>query len=680
MKTKYMIRRTLCPWNVEELVDETIEYCLKAKVDEIIWITESSGRYEELPRIERIKELIPGLLYAREKTEKAGMVFSINPLTTIGHGEYGRDMREVHPEMDFCMDFTGKVSKACACTLSPYWRQLMKDTFRLYAETKPSHLWIEDDFRYNNHGTIRFGCYCDLHLEEFAKRTGKSFIREELVSRILKPGKADPLREEWLGFLGDTLSETANMIAKEVHPVSPETHVSWMSVNHPVMDICGTDIADMMNACANGRKSGIRIHTTYFQEHSYRDMLVLDEEVKKIIPFLPESTIKCTEIETCPHSLYSKSAAGIAAQIEWSNILNITNHTINIFDYIGSPMELIPKYREMMSSRKKDFDSFAEAFDGVAEMKGVAGLVKPMMAAHSAVSKGEDMAEFAVRQDGMLDAIRAFGMPVVFGIDKPVTVVTGQVLRSLAEEELQAMFSRGVLLDGSALECLIDMGYGAIAGVEITGRCEKRSRGVGPEEMTDPDFGGGRYNYTWSYGMWPEYTLSLKDGAKMISRIVDPFGEFLFPGFVIYENKLGGRVAVCPYNLGGQGLDNLLNRASGFFYSEYRKIQIQKIIEWLSRDDVPLVVEADGWILPHRADFKDRVMLAAMNMNADVWEKISMRANVNRKVKDVSWVDINGNCQSLAAGSWQQAGKLVTVELDTEIPHLRTVAVRLNLS
>ncbi|MHC4873054.1 MAG: hypothetical protein ACYTFY_14520 [Planctomycetota bacterium] len=352
MKTKYMIRRTLCPWKVEELVDETIEYCKKAKVDEIIWITESSGRYEELPPLERIKELIPGLLYAKEKTLEAGMVYSINPLTTMGHGEYGRDLKDIHPEMDLIVDFTGYKSKACACPLSAYWRQLMKDTFRLYAETGPSHLWIEDDFRYFNHGKVRFGCFCDNHLAEFKNRTGHDFSREELTELIYKPGKADPVRAEWLKLLGDTLSETAGIIAKEVHSISPDIYVSWMSVNHSIMDISGTDITQFMNAIIDGGQAGIRLHTTHFQEKGYRDMLILDEELKKMTPYLPNETITCTEIETCPHSLYSKSGAGIAAQVEWSNILNVYNHTMNIFDYIGSPMEMNPKYREVLSSRK----------------------------------------------------------------------------------------------------------------------------------------------------------------------------------------------------------------------------------------------------------------------------------------------------------------------------------------
>lgn len=671
-----MIRRTLCAWKTEELVEETIEYCRRAKVDEIIWISESSGRYEELLPIEGIEALLPGLHDAKARTESAGMIFSINPLTTIGHGDYGRKMADVHPRMEFMVDYTGKKSKACACPLCPDWRQLMQDTFRLYAGVGPTHLWIEDDFRYHFHGAVTFGCFCDRHLGEFAARTGMKFSREELAAALLRPGKADPVRAAWHGFLGDTLCETVNLIARSVHQVSPTIHVSWMSTNPAFMDLCGTDVSRMMDACADGHPAGIRMVTTRYEETTYRDMLILDEHIKKILPYLPVDAIRCTEIETFPHSLFSKSAAGIAAQVEWSNILGVCNHTMNLFDYVGSPMELTPKVREVLAARKDGFESFARAFDG-AIMKGIGGLNKPRMSAHSVTTQGKTMAEIAPRENGFVDALRAFGMPMVFGVDEPVTATTGQALRSLSHQELEALFSRGVLLDGSALEALADLGRADWAGVQIRERIPVGSRGIGPEELTDPEFGGGKFNYTWTAGLWPEFVLVPQRGARIISQIVDVFGKALFPGFVIFENQLGGRTAVCPYNLGGSGLDPLLNRAPAFFYSEYRKIQIRAIVQFLSRGKSALIVDADGWVLPHRADKNGEILLAAMNLNPDCWEKVSFRAQIEGNVRAVTWANPDGVWKALGKEHWLQKDSLAEVQLHSPVPHLRTIAVRL---
>jgi hypothetical protein len=675
-----MLRRTLCPWNVEELVAETIAYCKHSRVDEIAWITESSGRYQELLPLDGIRALIPGLRYAKEKTEAAGMIYSLNPLTTVGHGEYGNDLAEIHPQMDFMVDYTGTKAKAAACPLSPYWQELMLETFRLYAETRPARLWIEDDFRYISHGpSVRFGCYCDLHLKEFARRSGRTMTREELVGKLLAPGRLEPERKEWITFLSDSLGEVAGMIAKEVHSVSPETVVSIMVGDLSSTDVSGVDVRKLLAGCANGRTAGIRMHVTRFMERNARDVMSVDENLKKFIPLLPDNTLRCTEVETHPHSLYTKSASGIAAQIEWASILNVNNHTLNIFDYIGSPMSLVPKYGMMLSSMKKEFESFGSAFEGTS-FRGVGILYRPLMSDSAHTSEGKNMAELAVRDCGFADSIRAFGMPIVFGKEAEVTAVSGQTLRAFDQVEVERLFSRGVLLDGTALQVLQDIGLSDLAGAEVKSLLPRKSMAVGPEELTDPDFAGGRNICVWTSNLWPEYVLETRPGARMISRIVNVAGEHLMPGFVLYENRLGGRVAVCPYDLGGSGLDPYLNREPSCFYSEYRKRQIRAVVRWLGRGSAPLVVDVDGWILPHRADAPGRILAAAMNVSADAWESVGMRISTKKAVRKVRWAGIDGKWKNLADTFWKHENGEVSLRLKTEVPSLRTVAAEIVLN
>lgn len=675
MTTSYMIRRTLCPWKIEELVTETVEYCRKSEVDEIVWITESPGMHQDLLPIERIRELIPGLRFAKERTEAAGMIFSINPLTTIGHGEHGRDLKRIHPEMEFMIDASGVASKTCACPLSPYWRQLMFETFQSYAETRPTRLWVEDDFRYFNNGLSKYSCFCDRHLEDFGKRTGERLERDELASLLFRSGAPTPQRKSWLRFLGDTLSEFASQLAQAVHAVSNETQMGWMSINPSLMDVYGTNARGLLDAFANGRRAAVRLKTTAFQETGCRDMASLDENIKKILPEIPKNTLKCTEIETCPHSLYNKSAAGIAAQIEWANILGVTHHTLNIFDYIGSPMSLSPTYGETLRSRKEEFESFARHFSNADAPRGVGVVSSPNPSGNVHAETGGSFHEFAVRGDGWTNPLRAFGVPIVYGNDQAVSAATGQSLRSLNGREIETLFSRGVLLDGSALATLDDMGFSRFAGATVGGLTSKQSMPLGSEELIDPDFGGGQHVYVWMN--WPKYMLKLDPNARMISRIVDTNGDHLFAGFSLFENELGGRVATCPFDLGGAGLDPVANRESPKFYSEYRQRQIQEVISWLGNGRVPLIVDANGWVLPHRVDAPgDKTLFAAMNLNLDEWREIHMRATIESKPKEVSWADIHGRWRVLDAKCWSFDAGLLSVHLTTPVPPLRTIAVK----
>ena len=57
-KVTYMLRRTLCAWKTEALIAETVDYCRRAAVDEIMWISESSGRYRELLPLPQIEKLV----------------------------------------------------------------------------------------------------------------------------------------------------------------------------------------------------------------------------------------------------------------------------------------------------------------------------------------------------------------------------------------------------------------------------------------------------------------------------------------------------------------------------------------------------------------------------------------------------------------------------------------------
>lgn len=608
------------------------------------------------------------------------MLFSINPLTTIGHGEYGADLKSVHPEMMFMVDLTGKVSPTCACPLSPYWRELMVQTYRLYAGTQPVRLWIEDDFRYFNHGSVRLGCFCPRHLEAFAKRTGRRLTREALVEALLRPGPADPVRREWMCFLGETLVETAGLIARAVHAVSPETQLGWMSTNASVMEMCGTDVGGILNALSDGRQAAIRMSTMGYIEQGWRDLYAVDESLKRVMPLLPSNTVRCIEVETFPHSLFSKSAAMLRAQMTWAGILGATNHTLNIFDYLGSPMSLTPTYGRLLAACKAELNAFAPEKQARDVPVGIGLAAAPMMPAAVQVREGATWHEWAVRENGWTTPLRAFGMPVVYDNEQAVTALSGQALRAFDRAGIDALFARGVLLDGVALEVLCDMGYTALAGVEIADQFPAWSRPIGPEELTDPEFGGAPQAYVWASLLRPGRILNPLSGSKVVSRIVDTAGQPLFPGFVLYENALGGRVASCPFDMGGSGLDPSTNRERPSFYSEYRKRQIQSIVRWLGRGRAPLVVEAQGWVLPHRADRPGSIRVSAMNLNADAWEGVGMRIGTDHAVRSIRVADITGRWRMLDCGAWGQQQDDVTLQMETQVPPGRVVAAELTLA
>jgi len=157
-------------------------------------------------------------------------------------------------------------------------------------------------------------------------------------------------------------------------------------------------------------------------------------------------------------------------------------------------------------------------------------------------------------------------------------------------------------------------------------------------------------------------------GARVISQILDPDLKPVFPGAVIYENTLGGRVAVYPEDFSSVfNADPCKKGTASAFYSEYRRMQMQAVIKWLAKDSVPMMVRANGWILPHRSDMKDKTALAAMNINTDNWDKVKIEACIQRRVKKVKLMDSKGNWKILGKG-WKQTEDKFEMEVKTDLP------------
>ena len=303
-RVTYMLRRKLVPWNREGIVAETLRCCQRDGIDEVMWITECTGMYEELLPLHKVEQLIDGLHMAKKATEEAGLIFSVNPLTTMGHSDYGGDGAAIHPGMQLQVDYHGEQSRIMACPICPQWRELITQTFALYAGTRPARLWLEDDFRYAHYGPIIFyGCFCPLHLQAFGERIGRTIRREELVQAILRPGTPDPLRGAWLQFQEDTLAETGKLIAKAVHAVSPGTEMGWMSINPRLHEIECRTFARQLEAIADGGTAAVRLNDSpSHTEGALREMFIADEHLKRALHGMPDNMLRCLEVEGCPCS------------------------------------------------------------------------------------------------------------------------------------------------------------------------------------------------------------------------------------------------------------------------------------------------------------------------------------------------------------------------------------------
>ncbi len=167
------------------------------------------------------------IIFSKLKNE--GVVGSLQLQMTIGHGDsFGEKNPDafVAKEWGGWVGSTGAECKYCNCPSQPAFIQYMKEMARLYASTKPSKIWIDDDLRFENHApaTIgsRIGCWCPTCIELFNAQCGTQWTRESL-DMAMRTDTA--LESEWRKFSIGTLANLAKEIAEVVHAESPETRL-----------------------------------------------------------------------------------------------------------------------------------------------------------------------------------------------------------------------------------------------------------------------------------------------------------------------------------------------------------------------------------------------------------------------------------------------------------------------
>lgn len=635
-RTWYALRRTLPPWNIGETLPELVEYCKTNLIDEVIVKVDSEEFSHALPTVEWLDTYMPHLARIKSELTKIGVVFSLNPWVTLVHCDRGRDLRGTYPDMDLMVGHDGTKTNACCCPLSGEWRRATTELWHRYASFEPSVIWVEDDIRLHNHAPADFTCFCPLHMREFGKKLGKEVPREELVAALLAPGEPHPYRKAWLDLNRGVMTEVAGFIERTVHEVSPETRLGLMTSMPNMHALEGRDWKAFTKALAGDRQLLVRPCMCCYQEGSLRDLYDSEYFVKSTLSCLEPGAVILTEVENFTFYNYSKSHAFTAMQNDLSMILGADGVTLNLYDHMGTPISENPGFGEMLLETKSYLDGLKERCYG-----GKSSGIRILHAAEGSyrvrMQKNARYRDLSPGGDTWRRILEPLGFPITFE-KSGVVALSGQAIRGFSEDRIREVLSGGVLLDLGALEALIDMGFGDVLGVSIGRKICKEDEPLGAEEYFNPDFGGRERRYmtmTMNRDNFELAELVPGPGAVVVSRLVDPDNNPRYPFVTLFENSLGGRIAVCPMNAKGALGAPFLNPA--------RKEQMESVIAWLSRGTAPLVVSGGAYPLPFRIDQDGYSVVGAFNLSQDAWPRISFDVYTGgRKIRSIECIEPDG--------------------------------------
>lgn len=528
-------------------------------------------------RAKRLAEVLP-------EFRALGLTAGINHLATLGHMDENRACSLDEPWARLTGPDGG--TSPCYCISDPRMQDYTARCYAALAKAKPDFIWVDDDVRMESHPGVKLACFCDECLKIFSKETGRKWKRKELWAALNSADKAkcQALRKKWLEHNRRYIGNVFSIVRRAVDSVDRAIPLGFMD---PAIPYSGHGQVEWTKALAGQRKLPVkwRPGCGFYQDVKPSELLKKAHRIGRIISWLPLSVNDIqSEIENFTYERLEKSIAVLTAEVGAYIAAGCTGTALNILA-IGSsicPAKDYGGYLTGVQTRRGFYDKMAATF-GRTPCEGVWPAVTRDRIASLRLDDGwKDVPLFDSDLEPM-DPLFEMGIPTAYARDGArVTILTGELIPQFSINELRGFLSGGVLLDGTALARLNELGFGELTGFTITGKRDKDVVEIfGNDPINGQSAGWLRDVRPWLFFPQPLHILKPSSPrSRVLSHLADMAGKHLGPTSGVFENSRGGRVAVlgyCPW------------QSPGMFA---RTIQLKTLVRWLSRDTVPAYVDS----------------------------------------------------------------------------------------
>ncbi len=574
----------------EKRFEELLGFCKDTDVGAVMFYVALDPDFYYMPdTVEYAKTWREQMLPYIKKLKEQGISYQLNFQNLLGATTAGADFTKKY-DWEPLVDYTGRKS-ACGCPIGKKFRENAGERLRIWAETDPDIIWIDDDLRLHGHGNplhaelvgengnyVDFYCFCDEHIRLFNERYNVAYDRETLVKEILQKGEPSWARKSYLEFLSDTMSETAKWVSSVVHTANSCTRVAQMTSTPDSHAAEGRNWGDFLTALGDGQTPVIRPTFGPYHEYDPRDFTSSYSLLSQIKAHVRE-TYKgkvdyCPEVENTRFTVWSKSASATSYQLALSAFMGCKDITLSLYDLEGGALFDEPAYGKMLKKQKPFLDKLvALELDAASEL----GVIIPTSGDSAKSYRCGDGASFA-RLRGEERYIHGrllkMGIPCRFLTPselngKGVVALDAYTANFLSDDVLQKILKGAVFLDAGATQILLERGYSHFIGIN---KLEMQRVGVHAEIIKTFTRDDGTYIRIPSRippRSW--YSATLEKEAQMLSEFRTPTGN-AYPASIWFENAVGGKVAIyLAKNNFGDG-----------FYTHHRVTFIKDIFARLS--------------------------------------------------------------------------------------------------
>jgi hypothetical protein len=190
-----------------------------------------------------------------------------------------------------------------------------------------------------------------------------------------------------------------------------------------------------------------------------------------------------------------------------------------------------------------------------------------------------------------------------------VNALCGAGVWAFSDEELRAWLAGGLLLDATAAAILLERGLGEYIGLSNGRMVTQADFPYSSEYTLDAAF-GLRVGAGMNVNTFPYAARLLQGdllpGARMVSDLRGPTNDVLGHGVTLFENALGGRVAVAPWDA---------NAAPKL--SPQRAVQLAGVVRYLDPRNTAGRVDGGAWLIPQFLTDGDQWRAAIWNASPD---------------------------------------------------------------
>lgn len=523
----------------------------RGAVDDVWIFTENDGQDFRYIPIEEVRERGEIMAKRMRQLREAGLGASINVLNTIGHSDYADPFLDPLP-WGGVTGPDGAVSTCCSCPRQPKFREYVREKYSIYAACQPEWIWVDDDVRLFGHfWRVMHGCFCDICVEEFSRRTDRNWDREGIYSAVVRNDypAANPDRDTWMHYLSDQIVEIHELIREAVHAVDPEIGLGGMNTQFGWNSAYYSRFKDRFEALRFSKNRTLRVRPGggFFTDERPLEVFQKAWGVAFQNTQYPENTERHAEVENYPFQMFEKSVASTLRETSLFLAAGSEGVGYDISGNLGNDPQEHVSYLAGISQRRNYFEAIRRTLAGGKPV----GLNVAFHPEHAALapSDGEKLESTDASQFVQACGWGFLGIPLRFsGETEGPSILHGQLAKGLPADTLAKILTRGVVMDHEALEHLWTVGLGEIMGVKIDARYETGTF----ERMTDHPLNEGFNKYTRevSQGYYPAESVTLKSAGRKFSPLSKLYSyrkEELGICSATVETAEGARIVILGY-------------------------------------------------------------------------------------------------------------------------------------